>query len=443
MWAEWTATARAGLAQVGEALNEYGPPIAMPASWSVPPVEPPPPPPPVPHSAWLLEGWARHRTLVAYTLGGAVAVGVGMALYRPRPIPAHGEIKDGRRTQAVIVLGGDTTLGRALCLALAAKQLIVLASVADDRGKKALEADVPASSKGYVKPLMLAADDGGAAFVHAVHAALCLRYPMASAGDPYARPGEYVEVIGAVNALSFAPDADAPRGQRTAAQRDDALKTHVVTPLSTLHRLVALLTALPSHGPRHAPPALVVSLVSLADAHVAEPRHGVAPLIVQSVRTGIATLRRESELQYHEQCTRSWTWRGTAVDAKQRAVRWTTVEVDAPSSACFQQRHRAASRDLVRPGRAPPPAPLHHAALDKVAALLMARAYPVWPVYSIARTSKWAQWWGYARTALAACIPPPFMDILIAIHLRFHRRLGSESLDKHRDATTDALLYIS
>lgn len=461
MWQDVAEAVRVGADRVSGSLNEYGPPMELPAfasawkeragkyigrvrDWADPP---PPPPPSLGEQAgtWLV----RHRTLAAYALGGAVVVGLGIALHRVRPqVPTSGTVVDGRRTQAVIVLGGDTPLGRALTLSLAARNLIVLPSVSSDQAKRALEFEVPPPSKGYVKALVLDANDPTSAedkFVHAVHAALCMRYPLTTAGDPYARPGENVQVIGVVNALSFAPDADVPDAlaRSTPARLEEALRTHVVTPLSTINRLMALLTALPNRvqRPEEQTPALVLSLVSLPDVQVAQPLHGAAPIIAQSVRAGISTLRRESDQQYLAQRTNhplAWTWLGTSRQTQQRPLRWTLVEVDATRSAPFSQVQPSDARELVGPKRAPPAPKKPRDILDKVAQLLFSRGTPLWPTYRVRGTSRLGHALGYLWASILAVLPTSILDVLVATNLRFAARSTGTIHDHLHRVVADA-----
>lgn len=445
MWGAFLDGVRGGVDRVSHSLNEYGPPIEWsPASWlssfmqqstaalGLQRAQPPPPPPP-PSAAERLGTWLlRHRAVAAYTLGGAIAVGLGIAYYRTRPpLPHQGATVDGRRTQAVVVLGGDTPLGRALALSLASRDLIVLASVQSESAKRALEFEVPPPSRGYVKALVLTpgAED---AFARAVHAALCMRFPLTTGGDPYARPGENVEVLGVVNALSFAPDAhSAALAQRSPSELERALTTHVVTPLTALERLVPLITA-PPNRTRALDAAVVVSLVSLPATRAAQPGHGAASIVAQAVRAGLATLRREAELDHGPGSARSAEGRAP------RTLRWTTVEVDAAHSAAFLPQ--PATQQLVRAGQRVS-AHVPRDVLDRVASLLFAAARPLWPTYTVAGRTAAGRWLSALASALVQLVPSSVLDVVLVAHARFRahtapRRTLHEHLQRLvRDAT--------
>lgn len=437
MWSELHDRWQAGVERVSRSLNEYGPPIEWgdaqsPSAWlawvsqqskAALGMQPPPPPPPPPSLTTKMgRALARNRTTLAYVLGGAVAVGLGVAWIKTRPaLPTRGAETDGRRTQAVVVLGGETPLGRALALYLASRNLIVLVSVNNEQAKRALEFEVPPPSRGYVKALVLhaGAEDQ---FVRAVHAALCMRFPLTTGGDPYARPGENVQVIGVVNAASFAVDTGAhPLAQQSPQAIERTLTTHVVTPLTTVSRLVPLLAAPPNRASTQADPALIVSLVASPASRVTQPLQGAASIVAQSVDAGLATIRRESEVQ------------ALARDAPAhpvRPLRWTRVDVDAGNSAAFQPP--PATQQLVRHGQrsAPPHAP--RAVLEKVASLLFARTQPLWPRYTVAGTTRLGSWLSALASAVLACMPNALVDLLIATQLRFRSTHAAHgSIDEH------------
>ncbi|KAI3617132.1 hypothetical protein CBS9595_003041 [Malassezia furfur] len=438
MWSELHERWQAGVDRVSRSLNEYGPPIEWgdaqsPSSWlawlsqqskAALGMEPPPPPPPPPTPTFtekMGRAFARNRTTLAYVLGGAVAIGLGVAWIKTRPVlPTRGAETNGRRTQAVVVLGGETPLGRALALYLASRNLIVLVSVNNEHAKRALEFEVPPPSRGYVKALVLhaGAEDQ---FVRAVHAALCMRFPLTSGGDPYARPGENVQVIGVVNAASFAADTGVdPLAQQSPQALERALTTHVVTPLTTLSRLVPLLAAPPNRVSTRADPALIVSLVASPTARVTQPLQGAASIVAQSVDAGLATLKRESEVQ------------ALARDAPAhppRPLRWTRLDVDAGNSAAFQTP--PATQQLVRHGqRTAPHAP--RAVLEKVASLLFARTQPLWPRYTVAGTTRLGGYLRALASAVLACMPDALVDLVIATQLRLRSTHAAHgSIDEH------------
>ncbi len=226
-----------------EELNKYGAPIpnfpSLPSFDSftdkvtelIMPAPPPPiivPPPPPPTSLQLFQAWSRkHRTSLSLA-GGLLVVGLGTTYaYRAgyialpylgkKQILGRGRtrqvrLKNGVRREAVIVLGADTPLGRSLALHFSGQGFVVLVSVSSSAALAQFENLIPPSSRGYVKALIFDVDDSSGSlqpFIRALSAALSLRYPLTSAGDPYARPGENISIAGVVNALSFvAPEED-------------------------------------------------------------------------------------------------------------------------------------------------------------------------------------------------------------------------------------------
>lgn len=167
---------------------------------------------------------------ILYTAAAAAAATVGLALARrfaQRPTRRLGALApDGTRTEAALVVGADAPAGTAAVLALAARQLVVIATVRTPAAARALEARVPAPARAYVRALAVPPGDA-LAVRHAVHAALSLRYPLARAGDPFAPPGRGVRLLGIACAPQSAADADALVG---AAESVAALaRPHVVT----------------------------------------------------------------------------------------------------------------------------------------------------------------------------------------------------------------------
>ena len=157
----------------------------------------PPPPPPPPPALRLAPGVVRAIAAVGWT---AVALWTGVHFVRHWRRASRRSVAPLKRTQCVLVLGGDTPLGQSVVEYLLAHNLIVLASVSSAASARALEARIDPEMQGYVRTIQL---HDATSFVHAVHASLCLRYPWTATGDPYARPGQAVEWLGTVNTLSL------------------------------------------------------------------------------------------------------------------------------------------------------------------------------------------------------------------------------------------------
>ncbi|KAE8213707.1 hypothetical protein CF327_g2832 [Tilletia walkeri] len=116
----------------------------------------------------------------------------------------------GARTEAVLVLGADTPLGRSISLHLATQGYIVLPVVSSPQALHTWAALTPPSSRGFIAPLLLPTtrDEREAAsaleaFKVELEGVLGRRFPLTTAGEPYARPEEKIRLIGVVNTLSF------------------------------------------------------------------------------------------------------------------------------------------------------------------------------------------------------------------------------------------------
>ncbi|KAE8238992.1 hypothetical protein A4X13_0g8297, partial [Tilletia indica] len=116
----------------------------------------------------------------------------------------------GARTEAVLVLGADTPLGRTISLHLATQGYIVLPVVSSPQALHTWAALTPPSSRGYIAPLLLlpTRDEREAAsaleaFKGELEGVLGRRFPLTTAGEPYARPEEKIRLIGVINTLSF------------------------------------------------------------------------------------------------------------------------------------------------------------------------------------------------------------------------------------------------
>ena len=385
-----------------EQLNKYGPPIpdlpSLPSfdsfTGKVTELVSPTPAPPVllpsppPSQLQLMQAWAhRHRTSLSFA-GGLLVVGLGtsyayQAGYIALPylgrkqVAGRGRIrqvrlKNGVRREAVIVLGADTPLGRSLALHFCSQGFVVLASVSSSAALAQFENLIPPSSRGYVKALIFDVDDPSGSlqpFVRALSAALSLRYPLTSAGDPYARPGENISIAGVVNALSFvAPEEDLSLSRSLSASTSasslgvpisklapspcsELLDRHVVASLCVLGALIPMLRALPNRAEdtHEMDPATVVTLVSSPASRTALPRQAMYSLIAQSVAAGVQSLRRECEEESFHSKTASNSRLPSAFSnsfagstsarrasssrsaLKQRDVRVTMVEVNSGS----------------------------------------------------------------------------------------------------------------
>lgn len=328
---------------MSDALQQYGPPLpegvteALRAawdklpSWGSEPVVPPPPP----SRSWVV---APRSSTVAAVAATAAAVGLGLVLvpraytyWKMPTAPLRGAIApDGARNEAVVVLGGDAPLGRALVLHLAARELIVLASVTTDDARVELERAVPPASQGYVRAFVWnvanATEQTESQWVHAVHSTLSLRFPLNSPGDPYPKPGQNVRLIGIVNTLSFLADVPhhvsprhaGPLPQLGQDDLDRALHRHVTVPLSMLRRLLQLAIPSPNRSPSDGA-ALLAHIVSMPGSQLAVAARGAASVVTQAAQAGFETMRRE-----YVQGQRTASYEASATS---RLVRWAMFRV--------------------------------------------------------------------------------------------------------------------
>ncbi|EST09929.1 NAD(P)-binding domain protein [Kalmanozyma brasiliensis GHG001] len=493
-----------------EQLNKYGPP--MPCLSSLPtldsfaekvtelvsPVPAPPlyvPPPPPPTNLQLMQAWThRHRTAIGVT-GSLLLVGLGtsyayQAGYISLPYLGKKQfvgrgrtrqvrLKNGIRREAVIVLGADTPLGRSLALHFSGQGFVVLASVSSSAALAQFENLIPPSSRGYVKALIFDVDDPSSSlqpFVRALSAALSLRYPLTSAGDPYARPGENISIAGVVNALSFvAPEDDAslsrsmsvsasvsslgvPITKLAPSPSSELLERHVVASLCALGALIPMLRALPNRAEDTAEmePATVVTLISSPASRTALPRQAMYSVIAQSVAAGVQSLRREceedslysktagnSKLSFGSPSSTSRRASTSRSTLKQRDVRITMVEVNSGSvlgesgtaTTANETTTSSPSQSPSRPtfGRSPSSSQgslWHHRSptsapvLNKVSSLLLSTKRRLPPSHTVS-TYPLSSYWLTFSQVLLTIVPTSFVDFALALRRQLSlRRAG-------------------
>lgn len=511
-----------------EQLNKYGPPIpdlpSLPSLDSftgkvtelVSPVPAPPlvPPPPPPTNLQLVQAWARtHRTALGLA-GGLLVVGLGtsyayqggyiaLPYLGKKQVVGRGRtrqvrLKNGVRREAAIVLGADTPLGRSLALHFSSLGFVVLASVSSSAALAQFENLIPPSSRGYVKALIFNADDPSGSlqpFVRALSSALSLRYPLTSAGDPYARPGENINIAGVVNALSFVAPEDDPSLSRSLSTSASAsllgtpitklapspsselLDRHVVASLCVLGALIPMLKALPNRADHTAEsdPATIVTLVSSPASRTALPRQAMCSIIAQSVAAGVQSLRRECEedsfhsktasnsklpsamSSYSGSSSTSRKASNSRANLKQRDVRVTMVEVNSGSvlgdSTMAASAHSneattsspSANTSLKSPsrpsfGRSPSSSVgslWHHKSpssapvLNKVANLMLSTKRRLRPSYTVG-THSFSAYWLTVSQVLLAIVPTGIVDFALALSRQLAlRRAGLVGRAEH------------
>lgn len=272
--------------------------------------------------------WAWDHPFTFAAGASAVSVGLGLAyarIYpdssqaltakitgRPlAPIRRAARVRNGIRREAVIVLGADTPLGRAVLTSLASEGLIVIAAVSSATSLKSFDTQLLPSSRGYVavkhfdlSSLPDSIDD----FVAEVKSTLALRFPLNAPGDPFARPGDGVILIGIINALSYVAAADsvatspgmsnmATSAASAGASLQHALSIHVSAPVSAISALLPELRlgaqGIYAPSPDHLTPLTVLTLVD-GGTRAHSESGTVAHLVAESATSAASTLRESA-----------------------------------------------------------------------------------------------------------------------------------------------------
>lgn len=238
-----------------------------------------------------------------------------------------------------VVLGGDTPLGRALALHMSSLGFVVIASVGSHSAVAAFNSIVPPSSRGYIKALQFETSHVAGSlpkFVRAVDEVLRLRFPLLSAGDPYAAPGDEVSLVGILNALSYLPPAldpaalasPQPSFQSNPAELADSLEKLVAAPLCAISSLLPLLKS-PMERNVNAnanttthPSTTILSFLSSPVTHTSLPGAGVESVIAQAVAAGMEVIRREADEKAMRVSTPAIPF------VIRRSVRISTIEID-------------------------------------------------------------------------------------------------------------------
>ncbi|CAO1631563.1 unnamed protein product [Sympodiomycopsis kandeliae] len=388
---------------VYEQLTKYGSPVHLPtleqleqhlpsnpfgsATKSIPAKAPPPP------QGWFDKSsdWMTRHKRVIQIGSGIIVLGLGTSsayhrgyLWLPflgrKQITTSGKhisssnknnrqpmVENGARKEAVVVIGADTPLGRALALHLSSIGFIVIASVSSHTALASFNSLIPPSSRGYIKALLFDTSDVASSlgkFIRSVDEVLKLRFPLLSAGDPYAAPGNQVDLVGAINTLSYvapsqydsnaasvsasgAASLPSPASfQSNPAELAEAMEKHVVASLCAISALQPLLASSPQTSARSASvsayqrrsadsdqrdaahpihPATVITLLSSPSSHTSLPGAGKESVVAQATAAGMETIRREADEAASK--ARSLSSR-TTVPGK-RPIRITTVEIDA------------------------------------------------------------------------------------------------------------------
>ncbi|KAK7467386.1 hypothetical protein VKT23_004442 [Stygiomarasmius scandens] len=287
-------------AQIWHDITRFGP--ALPhlpdvripglGDFDVPP--PPPPPPPRTWSERSLEWIDNHpwKTggIVIGVVGAGLLVGYGGVYYRLVRARRLKSTSNERR-QVVVVLGGDTPLGLPTILDLEKKGYIVITSVSTPEAVEPLER----KCHGYVRALVLnpAEPDTVPIFLRSLASTLSRRFPIASAGDPYASPASHPYIHSIISLLTLsAPTIHAPLEHISLQDHYiPYLNATQITPLQVIQSLLPLLRNMPSKGKK----SIIVCLPA-TEARVGLPFASINSMSAAGTLRAVQVLRREINL---------------------------------------------------------------------------------------------------------------------------------------------------
>lgn len=208
---------------------------------------------------------------------------------------------------------------------------------------------MPPSSRGYIKAIQFETSDVSGSlgkFVRSVDEVLRLRFPLLSAGDPYAAPGDEVSLVGIINALSYlAPSLDVGEQSHTAvgpaqsfqkgpAELAESLEKHIVASLCAISALQPLLASSRGsiRGTSSSKPQVtstVVSLLSSPVSHTSLPGAGIESVVSQAIAAGLEVMRREADDRAGRELPPvSSSLMPVSSASPRRTLRMTMVEID-------------------------------------------------------------------------------------------------------------------
>ncbi|KAJ7102449.1 hypothetical protein B0H15DRAFT_898709 [Mycena belliarum] len=287
--------------QLWQDITRYGPQIPSFPDVHLPgglgDFEIPPPPPPPPPATWIERStsWVHENPRQASGIAAGV-VGTALAsygaVYMRKLKAARPKDKPIERRQVVVVLGGDTTLALPLILELERKGYIVIASVSNADFGENLER----RCRGYVRALVMDPNEPSTvtSFLRSLSSALARRFPITSAGDPFAAPSAHPYIHSVISLLSLPPPSvHAPLEHISlrSTYLPYLTSTHIV-PLQLIQALLPMLRTGPSRGRDGAKKSIIVCLPATA-ARVGLPFAAMQSMSAVSTLRGVEVLRRE------------------------------------------------------------------------------------------------------------------------------------------------------
>ncbi|KIK59453.1 hypothetical protein GYMLUDRAFT_227040 [Collybiopsis luxurians FD-317 M1] len=260
---------------------------------------PPPPPPPAP------KGWTescydwmdRHPWLTGGIAVGAVGTGllvgygrIYMRAKRARTLKIKAESSE--RRQVIVVLGGDHPLGLPLILDLEKKGYVVITSVATANAANILES----KCHGFVRVLVLdpSQPETVPVFLRSLASTLSRRFPITSAGDPYASPAVHPYIQSVVSLLTLPPPSlHAPLEHLSFSHTYlSYLTTTQITPLQIIQSLLPLLRN--AHVPnRRSDKKSIVVCLPATETFMGLPFSSIQSMSAVSTLRAVEILRRE------------------------------------------------------------------------------------------------------------------------------------------------------
>lgn len=266
-------------------------------------IPPPPPPPPAPSASQWLEKWiGKHpgKTLGVFMSLVGVGLWAGYTVAQTRRKAPHRlrsqQLKSFARRQVVVVLGADSPLGQPLVLDLEKRGYIVIASVATPEAVESLEQQ----TQGYVKvlvldpyePLMIPA------FLRSLNVTLSRKFPINSAGDPFAPLISHPYIHSIISLLTLPTS----KTTQTLAPLEHIsipetylpylTATHI-TPLQVIQALLPLLRTGPALTHDHKLDKTVIVCLPALDVRVGLPFASVRSMSAAAMERGVEVLRRE------------------------------------------------------------------------------------------------------------------------------------------------------
>ncbi|KZT26579.1 hypothetical protein NEOLEDRAFT_1241033 [Neolentinus lepideus HHB14362 ss-1] len=292
-------------------IARFGPPgwssfpdIHLPGlgDFEIPPPPPPPPPPPKSSIDWLLDHPKTTAGIVVGVAGAGLLVGYGSFVartYQRRNKRVQVRGADERR-QVVVVLGGDTPLGLPLIVELEKQGFIVITSVAVPEAADEIET----KCHGYVRALIFdpSEPDNLTFFLRSLVSTLSRRFPITSAGDPYASPltGPYIHAVICLLTLPSPSTQPLPAPLEHVSLRGSYLSyltaTHI-TPLQVIQALLPMLRSTPARSRDHIANnkgnKSIVFCLPAMDARVGLPFASEQAMSAAATLRAIEVLRRE------------------------------------------------------------------------------------------------------------------------------------------------------